>query len=132
MKTAGANLKVVSTLSVGYGERAHVLPWVKIFCLEKQTDHVDLAGLAKRGVKLGYTPDILSDAGGCTHYTPFCEPRKGHWQIPLELIPGLDSGRPFCYVGANGWPEWWEGVSACEERRGTVSSAFSRTNPRSG
>ena len=29
------------------------------FCAE----HVDLPLLAKRGVKLGYTPDVLTDAG---------------------------------------------------------------------
>ncbi|KZT28001.1 hypothetical protein NEOLEDRAFT_1233354 [Neolentinus lepideus HHB14362 ss-1] len=36
-------LKVVSTMSVGY-------------------EHVDLPLLAKRGVRLGYTPDVLTDA----------------------------------------------------------------------
>ncbi|TFK49319.1 hypothetical protein OE88DRAFT_1662813 [Heliocybe sulcata] len=40
---AGPSLKVVSTMSVGY-------------------EHVDLALLAKRNVRLGYTPDVLTDA----------------------------------------------------------------------
>ena len=30
----------------------------------KITEHVDLIGLAKRGVRLGYTPDVLNGAGG--------------------------------------------------------------------
>ena len=63
MNTAGAKLKVVSTMSVGYGEWARVLPRVKLFQPENK-EHVDLVGLAKRGVRLGYTPDVLNDAGG--------------------------------------------------------------------
>ncbi|KAI0790500.1 hypothetical protein C8Q75DRAFT_762127 [Abortiporus biennis] len=41
--TAGPSLKVVSTMSVGY-------------------DHVDLDALSQRGIRLGHTPDILTDA----------------------------------------------------------------------
>ncbi|CAE6428141.1 unnamed protein product [Rhizoctonia solani] len=40
---AGPSLKVVSTMSVGY-------------------DHVDIAILKARGIKLGFTPDVLTDA----------------------------------------------------------------------
>lgn len=40
---AGPNLKVVATMSVGY-------------------DHLQLPELAKRGIKVGYTPDTLTDA----------------------------------------------------------------------
>ncbi|KAH9849594.1 hypothetical protein C2E23DRAFT_737093 [Lenzites betulinus] len=40
---AGPNLRVVSTMSVGY-------------------EHVDVVELAKRGIKFGYTPDVLTDA----------------------------------------------------------------------
>ncbi|RUS27550.1 hypothetical protein BC938DRAFT_483085 [Jimgerdemannia flammicorona] len=42
-KVAGPKLKVVSTMSVGF-------------------DHVDTAELKQRGIKLGYTPDVLTDA----------------------------------------------------------------------
>ncbi|CAH1736953.1 unnamed protein product [Aphis gossypii] len=42
IKTAGPSLKVVGTISVGY-------------------DHVDLAAMKKYGVRLGYTPDILTE-----------------------------------------------------------------------
>ncbi|THG97880.1 hypothetical protein EW145_g7524 [Phellinidium pouzarii] len=41
---AGPSLKVVSTMSVGY-------------------EHLFLPALAKRGIRVGYTPDILTDAG---------------------------------------------------------------------
>ncbi|CAG8519068.1 9640_t:CDS:2 [Funneliformis caledonium] len=43
LDAAGPNLKVVSTLSVGY-------------------DHVDLNELRKRSIPLGYTPGVLTDA----------------------------------------------------------------------
>uniref|UniRef100_A0A2S2PQ62 Glyoxylate reductase/hydroxypyruvate reductase n=1 Tax=Schizaphis graminum TaxID=13262 RepID=A0A2S2PQ62_SCHGA len=42
IKTAGTSLKVVGTMSVGY-------------------DHVDLTALKKYGIRLGYTPDILTE-----------------------------------------------------------------------
>ena len=29
----------------------------------QQIDHISLPALAKRGIKLGYTPDVLTDAG---------------------------------------------------------------------
>ncbi|KAL8283104.1 hypothetical protein RQP46_005882 [Phenoliferia psychrophenolica] len=43
LETAGPSLKAVSTMSAGY-------------------DHIDLKGLAKRGIRLGTTPDALTDA----------------------------------------------------------------------
>ncbi|XP_054647784.1 glyoxylate reductase/hydroxypyruvate reductase [Dunckerocampus dactyliophorus] len=43
MDAAGPNLKVISTLSVGY-------------------DHLDLNEIKKRGIRVGYTPDVLTDA----------------------------------------------------------------------
>lgn len=43
IKAAGPSLKVVGTMSVGY-------------------DHVDLAAIKKYGVRLGYTPDVLTEA----------------------------------------------------------------------
>ncbi|KAI0371283.1 hypothetical protein BV20DRAFT_942205 [Pilatotrama ljubarskyi] len=43
LDAAGPNLRVVSTMSVGY-------------------EHADTDELAKRGVKFGYTPDVLTDA----------------------------------------------------------------------
>ncbi|CAG9862612.1 unnamed protein product [Phyllotreta striolata] len=43
LNKAGANLKVVATMSVGY-------------------DHLDTAEIRKRNIKIGYTPDALTDA----------------------------------------------------------------------
>ncbi|XP_061786314.1 glyoxylate reductase/hydroxypyruvate reductase [Nerophis lumbriciformis] len=43
LNAAGPNLKVISTLSVGY-------------------DHLDLNEIKKRGIRVGYTPDVLTDA----------------------------------------------------------------------
>lgn len=40
---AGSNLKVIATMSVGF-------------------DHIDVPEVQKRGIKIGYTPDILTDA----------------------------------------------------------------------
>lgn len=40
---AGPDLKVIGTISVGY-------------------DHIDLAECKKRGIRVGYTPDVLTDA----------------------------------------------------------------------
>ncbi|CAG9788896.1 unnamed protein product [Diatraea saccharalis] len=43
LDAAGPNLKVVATISVGY-------------------DHIDVHECKKRGIKIGYTPDVLTDA----------------------------------------------------------------------
>ncbi|NWY06502.1 GRHPR reductase, partial [Nothoprocta ornata] len=43
LDAAGSSLRVVSTMSVGY-------------------DHVSLEELKKRGIRLGYTPDVLTEA----------------------------------------------------------------------
>ncbi|XP_028263349.1 glyoxylate reductase/hydroxypyruvate reductase [Parambassis ranga] len=43
LDAAGPNLKVVSTMSVGF-------------------DHLSLEELKKRGIRVGYTPDVLTDA----------------------------------------------------------------------
>lgn len=43
LDAAGPNLKVVGTISVGY-------------------DHIDIEECRKRGVRIGYTPDVLTDA----------------------------------------------------------------------
>ena len=43
MERAGASLKVISTMSVGY-------------------EHIDCEAAKKRGIRIGYTPDVLSGA----------------------------------------------------------------------
>jgi hypothetical protein len=37
----------------------------------KSVEHVDLHALYKRKVRLGYTPDILTDAGESNRWTQF-------------------------------------------------------------
>ncbi|KAM9795169.1 glyoxylate reductase/hydroxypyruvate reductase [Neosynchiropus ocellatus] len=43
LDAAGPNLKAISTLSVGF-------------------DHLDMVEIKKRGIRVGYTPDVLTDA----------------------------------------------------------------------
>lgn len=43
LDAAGAGLKVVGTISVGY-------------------DHIDVQECRKRGIRIGYTPDVLTAA----------------------------------------------------------------------
>lgn len=43
LKAAGSQLKVVASMSVG-------------------VDHLDLDALKKRGIRVGYTPDVLTEA----------------------------------------------------------------------
>lgn len=43
LDSAGPGLKVVATISVGH-------------------DHIDLEECKKRGIRIGYTPDVLTDA----------------------------------------------------------------------
>lgn len=31
-------------------------------------EHIDVAETRKRGVRVGYTPDVLTDAGSCYYY----------------------------------------------------------------
>ena len=58
---AGPSLRVISTMSVGYGASGrHTL---QNSPLSLVAEHVDLSAISQRGVKLGYTPDVLTDAG---------------------------------------------------------------------
>lgn len=60
---AGPSLKVVSTMSVGHGEYA--CHFFLDICTNLVSEHVSLPALGKRGIRLGYTPDVLTDAGSC-------------------------------------------------------------------
>lgn len=50
---------MVSTMSVGYGARHELFHTEFIYVV---LDHVDAIELGKRGLLLGYTPDVLNDA----------------------------------------------------------------------
>lgn len=59
---AGPSLRVVSTMSVGYGNSTFSAGQFASLLL---IEHVNLPALAKRGIRLGITPGVLTDAGGC-------------------------------------------------------------------
>ncbi|KAF4606025.1 hypothetical protein EYR38_000070 [Pleurotus pulmonarius] len=78
LEAAGPNLRVVSTMSVGY-------------------EHINLAAVAARGIKVGYTPDVLTDAGMFEEPVniELCETmslvQSGHWP--------MHSWSPFGFCG---------------------------------
>ncbi|KAH9991586.1 hypothetical protein BJV77DRAFT_1007089 [Russula vinacea] len=71
---AGPSLKVISTLSVGF-------------------DHVDLHALYRRKVRLGYTPDILTEAVADT-------------TVMLALMAGRNAGAGVTLVKEGKWPNF--------------------------
>lgn len=63
---AGDTLKVISTHSVGHGRLDHhqyLENATSKFADSFRTDHIDTKALQNRNVRLGYTPDVLNDAG---------------------------------------------------------------------
>jgi len=74
LERAGPSLKVVSTASVGF-------------------DHVDLRALYRRKVRLGYTPDILTDA-------------MADASVMLALMAGRNAGAGVTLVKEGKWPNF--------------------------
>lgn len=74
LESAGPSLKVVSTISVGF-------------------DHVDLRALYRRKVRLGYTPDVLTDAMADT-------------SVMLALMAGRNAGAGISVVKEGKWPNF--------------------------
>jgi len=74
LERAGPSLKVVSTTSVGF-------------------EHVDLHALYKRKVRLGYTPDILTDAVADT-------------SVMLALMAGRNAGTGVTLIKEGKWPNF--------------------------
>jgi len=82
LDAAGPDLRVVSTMSVGY-------------------EHVDMGELASRGIKLGYTPDVLTDA-----VADVC--------VMLALMAGRNVGEGISLVEAGRWPLFnWSPFALC-------------------
>jgi len=82
LDAAGPNLKVVSTMSVGY-------------------DHVDLKALAKRGIKLGNTPDVLTESVADS-------------SVMLALMAGRNTKQGTGLVEQGEWPGWtWSPYGLC-------------------
>jgi len=55
LTAANPDLKTISTFSVGYG-------MCEAEILGLMSDHIDLEGCKKKGIRLGHTPGVLSDA----------------------------------------------------------------------
>ncbi|KAI5888646.1 uncharacterized protein SCHCODRAFT_02637300 [Schizophyllum commune H4-8] len=82
LDAAGPSLKAVSTMSVGY-------------------EHVDIAALGKRGVRLGYTPDVLTDA-------------VADVSIMLALMSSRNDGKSLTLAKDGLWPSFtWAPFSFC-------------------
>lgn len=67
IEAAGPSLKVIATMSVGYenGSIRMCSFDLKPFCLLYifvRYEHIDLNECKKRGIRVGYTPDVLTDA----------------------------------------------------------------------
>ncbi|TDL24484.1 hypothetical protein BD410DRAFT_785974 [Rickenella mellea] len=94
LDTCGPSLKVVSTMSVGY-------------------DHVKLPALAQRGIKLGYTPDVLTDA-------------VADLSVMLALMASRNAKQTLSVVQNGEWPSFsWAPFAFCG--RQISSSSQKRT-----
>lgn len=93
---AGPTLKVVSTMSVGY-------------------EHVDLPALAARNVRLGYTPDVLTDA-------------VADVSVMLALMAGRNAKETMGVVQRGEWPNTsWSPFSFCGPQLSRPSPSSTRT-----
>lgn len=90
-------------MSVGYGEFMlcfFILPRPMNF-----TEHIDLKAVAKRGIRLGYTPDVLTDAGmpnllcDCTSLN---SPTVADITVMLVLMAGRNCGIGYSLVQNGG------------------------------
>ncbi|KDQ60059.1 hypothetical protein JAAARDRAFT_32437 [Jaapia argillacea MUCL 33604] len=96
IEKAGPSLKVVSTMSVGY-------------------EHIDLPVLAKAGVRLGYTPDVLTDA-------------VADLSVMLALMAGRNVGETLEVVKNSQWPKFtWSPFSFCGPQLSATERSPTRT-----
>ncbi|KAJ7634459.1 hypothetical protein FB45DRAFT_908957 [Roridomyces roridus] len=96
LDAAGPSLRVVSTMSVG-------------------TDHIDLPLMAKRNIRVGYTPDVLTEA-------------VADLSVMLALMAGRNDGVAYSLVKSGDWPKFnWSPFTFCGPQLSTTSSSPSRT-----
>ncbi|KAH9477830.1 Glyoxylate reductase/hydroxypyruvate reductase [Psilocybe cubensis] len=96
LDAAGPKLLVVSTMSVGY-------------------EHLPMKELAKRGIKVGYTPDVLTDA-------------VADITIMLALMAGRNARETMNIVNEGKWPEYnWAPFLFCGRQLSTSASSRKRT-----
>ncbi|KIJ37273.1 hypothetical protein M422DRAFT_76119 [Sphaerobolus stellatus SS14] len=90
LEAAGPSLKVVSTMSVG-------------------CEHVNVPALAKRGIKLGYTPDVLTEA-------------VADISVMLALMATRNAAVGMKVVASGEWPTYpWSPFSFCGPQLSTLS-----------
>ncbi|EGO30095.1 D-isomer specific 2-hydroxyacid dehydrogenase, NAD-binding [Serpula lacrymans var. lacrymans S7.9] len=95
LEKAGSSLQVVSTMSVGY-------------------EHVDVNAVAKRGLKLGYTPDVLTDA-------------VADLSVMLALMAGRNGGIGISVVQKGQWTEYpWAPFGFCGPQLSTTAASPTR------
>ncbi|KAJ7594032.1 hypothetical protein C8J56DRAFT_925826 [Mycena floridula] len=96
LDAAGPSLRVVSTMSVGY-------------------EHVDLAEISKRNLKLGYTPNVLTDA-------------VADLSVMLALMAGRNAGETLTLVKQGQWPNLsWAPFGFCGPQLSTTPASPKRT-----
>ncbi|KLO10057.1 D-isomer specific 2-hydroxyacid dehydrogenase [Schizopora paradoxa] len=99
LDAAGSSLKVVSTMSVGY-------------------EHVSLDALKNRNIKLGYTPDVLTDA-------------VADIAVMLALMAGRNTKETMHIVDKGEWANHtWSPFSFCGPQLSTSSLPISPDFPR--
>jgi len=92
---AGPSLKVVSTVSVGY-------------------EHIDLKAVAQRNLKVGYTPDVLTDA-------------VADLSVMLALMAGRNGGVGVDLVQKGQWPNFsWSPFALCGPQISTTAASQTR------
>ncbi|KAG1815179.1 uncharacterized protein BJ212DRAFT_1507679 [Suillus subaureus] len=92
---AGPSLKVVSTMSVGY-------------------EHIDLKEAAQRGLKVGYTPDVLTDA-------------VADLSVMLALMAGRNGGTGVDLVQRGQWTSFsWAPFALCGPQLSTTATSPTR------
>lgn len=92
---AGPSLKVVSTMSVGY-------------------EHIDLKEAAQRGLKVGYTPDVLTDA-------------VADLSVMLALMAGRNGGTGVDLVQRGQWANFsWAPFGLCGPQLSTTVASPTR------
>ncbi|KAF9525750.1 hypothetical protein CPB83DRAFT_896787 [Crepidotus variabilis] len=96
LDAAGSQLKVVSTMSVGY-------------------EHISVPDLAKRNIRLGYTPDVLTDA-------------VADISIMLALMAGRLAKETTLFVSEGNWPTYsWAPFAFCGSQISATPSSPKRT-----
>ncbi|KAF7360105.1 hypothetical protein MVEN_00738900 [Mycena venus] len=96
LEAAGPKLRVVSTMSVGY-------------------EHIDLPLMAKHNIRVGYTPDVLTEA-------------VADISVMLALMAGRNDGVAYSIVKNGGWSSFaWSPFTFCGPQLSATASSPTRT-----